>query len=66
MVEVKPRDIRYHTHAKAGDNAGDDDGTSRTPLISLPCPTLPYPALPCPTLYLALCYVCLLVFYVGK
>ena len=30
-----------------GDDVGDNDGTSRTPLISLPCTTLPYPALPC-------------------
>ena len=27
-----------------GDNVGDDDGTSRTPLISLPCATLRYPS----------------------
>ena len=33
-----------------GDNVGDDDGTSRTPLIALPCATLHYRALP----YLAL------------
>ena len=30
-----------------GDNVGDDDGTSRTPLISPPCSTLHYRALPC-------------------
>ena len=27
-----------------GDNVGDDDGTSRTPIISPPCATLRYPA----------------------
>ena len=27
-----------------GDDVGDNDGTSRTPLISLPCPTLRYPS----------------------
>ena len=40
MVEVKPRDIRCHTHVKViidGDNVGDDDGTNSKPLISLPC-----------------------------
>ena len=40
-----------------GDNVGDYDGTSRTPLISLaapPCPTLPYSVLSC--------FVCLLEF----
>ena len=30
-----------------GDNVGDDDGTSRAPLISLPCTTLHYHALLC-------------------
>ena len=29
-----------------GDDVGDDDGISRTPLIALPCTTLFYPALP--------------------
>ena len=56
MDEVKPRDIRCHTHVMAiiyipvymGDNTvGDDDGTSRTPLIALPCTTLYFRALPC-------------------
>ena len=46
-----------------GGNVGDDDGTSRTPLISLPAlPALP--ALPCATLQP--CYVCLLVFNVEE
>ena len=44
--------IRCHIHVKAitdiGDSVGDEDGTSRTPLISLlPCTTLHYRALPC-------------------
>ena len=51
MVEVKPRrDIIIISvtfiHVKAIiDNVGDDDGTSRTPHISLPA----LPALPSPT-----------------
>ena len=42
-----------------GGNVGeDDDGTSRTPLISLPCSTLPYSVLSC--------FVCLLEFNVEE
>ena len=43
-----------------GDNVGDDDGTSRTPLISLPCSTLPNLALLC------LVLLCLLEFNVEE
>ena len=44
-----------------GGNVGDDDGTSRTPLISLPCATLPNPAL----LYLVV-LLCLVEFNVEE
>ena len=36
--------------SQRGNNVGDDDRTSRTPLISLPCTTLHYLAIPCATL----------------
>ena len=42
-----------------GDDEGDDDGRSRTPLISLPCATLHYRALPyLPLLCLSFSILC--------